>query len=280
MANKRTDLADRVVVVTGGARGIGAAIASALVSRGCKVVIGDLDADLVAAVADDLGPTCQGLQLDVTDASQYTQFLDTVEAEIGPLDILINNAGIMPVGRIEDETEASTDRQLAVNLRAVIHGSREAVRRMKPRGSGHIINVSSSAGKVPVPGAATYTATKWGVVGFSDSLRLELHGTGVEVSCILPGLVRTDLAAGLADNPVFKSLGPDDIAAAVVGVIERPRFEVFVPKSLGFAARTMAIAPKGFNDWLQRALKADDHMLKAAAAPERRFYEDRVADSD
>lgn len=191
--------------------------------------------------------------------------------------ILINNAGIMPLHRIEDESDASTARILAVNLHAVVHAGREAVTRMQPRGSGHIVNVASVAAKIPFPGGATYAATKSGVFGFSEAIRAELHGSGVEVSCVLPGFVRTELAAGLTEVKGFKPISADDVASAVLDVLRRPRFEVFVPRHVGPALRFGTLAGRRFGEWLQHTLKAESPMLDAVDSPERAAYEKRAA---
>src|SRR5436309_12412932 len=141
-------LSNKVVAITGGARGIGHATAHALARRGAHVAIGDLDGELADQVAAELGGDAFGVGVDVTDNAAFAAFLDGVEHRLGPLDVLVNNAGIMSPGRIEDEDEAMTARALAINLRAVIHGTREAVRRMKPRRTGHIVNMSSAGSKV------------------------------------------------------------------------------------------------------------------------------------
>src|SRR5919206_7835 len=161
-------LAGKAAVVTGGGRGIGRAIAQALAREGVVVAIGDLDGQAAQAVARELGGQHIGLALDVTDRPAFTAFLDEVEGRLGPLEILVNNAGIMPVGPLEEEDDASVTRQLEINLHAVIHGTREAMRRMRPRDSGHIVNIASLAGRAAAPGLATYCATKHGVIGLSE----------------------------------------------------------------------------------------------------------------
>ena len=182
MAKQPRSLYGKVAVVTGGGRGIGKAIALALASEGCRVAIGDVDSASAEAAAAELGGDTIGLALDVTDRPGFTAFLDEVERRLGPIDVLVNNAGIMPVGPLDEEDDATAIRLLEINLHAVIHGTKEAMRRMKPRGTGHIVNVASSAGKSGFPNLATYCATKHGVVGLSEAVRVELRGTGVEVS--------------------------------------------------------------------------------------------------
>ena len=274
MALKR-DIRGKVVVITGGARGIGAATAQALVAQGARVVIGDLDEDLARRTAKDLGAVA--MQLDVTDHPGFTAFLDEVEKEIGPIDVLINNAGIMPLGALDEETDATTWREVEINLAAVIHGTREAMRRMKPRGRGHIVNVASIAGKAGVPGAATYSATKHGVIGLSESVHLELRGTGVEVSCVMPTIVRTELAAGVGQTRLTSTVDPSDVANAIVGALQRPRFDVYVPRYLGPVNNVLRLFPRGFGEWVLRRSGSDQLLASAAHSSARTSYEDRVA---
>ena len=152
MAKTPRSLSGKVAVVTGGARGIGQALARALAREGVVVAIGDLDAAAAEAAAAELGNGSIGLALDVTDRPGFTAFLDEVEQRLGPLDILVNNAGIMHVTPLDEEDDASVTRQLEINLHAVIHGTQEAMRRMRPRNTGHIVNVASLAGRAAAPG--------------------------------------------------------------------------------------------------------------------------------
>ncbi|ONI84362.1 short-chain dehydrogenase [Actinosynnema sp. ALI-1.44] len=270
-------LSGKVVVVTGGARGIGAAMVEALVRAGAKVVIGDLDLTTAEATAARLGALA--LQLDVTDPAGFTKFLDEVESRRGPIDVLINNAGIMPLGRFEDEDDVSTMHQLEINLHGVIHGTREAIRRMRPRATGHIVNVASVAGKSGFPGAATYCATKHGVVGLTEAVRLELRGSGVETTLVMPSIVRTELTAGISNDGPVKTVTPEQVAAATVDALRTPRFEVYVPKSVGTLNRIGRLMPRAFGEWMVRTLKGDRVLADAAHSAERAEYESRAAAS-
>src|SRR4051812_47334530 len=140
MAKEPRSLFGRVAVVTGGGRGIGKALALALASEGCRVAIGDVDGEAAETAAAELGGDAVGLRLDVTDRPGFPAFLDDVERKLGPIDVLVNNAGIMPVGPFDEEDDATAIRILEIDLHGVIHGTKEAVRRMKPRGAGHIVN--------------------------------------------------------------------------------------------------------------------------------------------
>src|SRR5438067_5273710 len=195
----------KVIVITGGAQGIGARTAAALAREGARIAIGDLDLVRAEKTATELDNTI-ALPLDVTDLAGFTAFLDEVERRLGPIDVLINNAGIMLLSPFEEEKDAATVRQLEINVHAVMHGMREAIKRMRPRASGHIVNVASMAGKAGFPGAATYCATKHAVVGLSEAVRQELRGSGVEISCVMPAVVRTDLAGGLGEVKMFPQL--------------------------------------------------------------------------
>ena len=277
MARQPRSLSGRVAVVTGGGRGIGKAIAKALVDEGARVAIGDLDGSAAAQAAAELGRDTLGMQLDVTDHAGYTAFLDEVERRLGGIDVLVNNAGIMPVTPLAEEDAASIVRQLEVNLHAVIHGTQEAVRRMVPRRTGHIVNMASIAGRLGFPNLATYSATKHGVVGLSESVRWELRHTGVEISVVMPSVVRTELTAGLASSRV-PPVTAEDVAAEVVRALQFPRFDVFVPRANGPLVQATAVLPRRVREALARALRIDQPLLKADRAA-RAAYEERAAAS-
>jgi NAD(P)-dependent dehydrogenase (short-subunit alcohol dehydrogenase family) len=277
MARTPRDLSGKVIVITGAARGIGAATARALAREGAVLAIGDLDGDLAGAVASELGGKAVGRSLDVTDHAAFAAFLDLVEDELGPLDVLINNAGIMPVADFETEDGASIARQLDINLHAVIIGSQLAVQRMRPRRSGHIVNLASAAGKGGFPGIVTYCATKFGVVGLCDALHHELHGSGVDVSCVMPAIVRTELTDGVKDHWMIKTSTPEQVADGIVAALKKPRLEVFVPRSLGPMNRSMALMPRKGQDWFLRVTKGDRLIADAVHSPERAAYEQRAA---
>jgi NAD(P)-dependent dehydrogenase (short-subunit alcohol dehydrogenase family) len=277
MATEPRSLTGKVVAITGGGRGIGRAIAQALAREGARVAVGDLDRESAEQTAATLGESALGLGLDVTDHAGLIAFLDEVEQRLGPLDVLVNNAGIMPVTPLVDESADSIARQLDLNLKAVIHGTQEAMRRMVPRRTGHIVNVASIAGRSGFPYLATYCATKHGVVGLSEAARVELRDTGVEVSVVMPSIVRTELATGLADSRV-KALEVEDVAREVLSALKRPRFDVFVPRSNGPLVQLTSPLPRRAREAIGRWLKADEALLKTDRSA-RTAYEARAAGS-
>jgi NAD(P)-dependent dehydrogenase (short-subunit alcohol dehydrogenase family) len=278
MAREPRSLTGKVVAITGGGRGIGRAIAQALTREGARVAVGDLDRAAAEKTAADLGDAALGLGVDVTDHAAFTGFLDEVEQRLGSLDVLVNNAGIMPVTPFLDETPDSIARQLELNLHAVIHGTQEAMRRMVPRNSGHIVNLASLAGRTGFPYLATYCATKHGVVGLSEAVRIELRDTAVEVSIVMPGIVRTELATGLAEARGVKSVSPEEVAAEVVSALKYPRFDVFVPRSTGPLIKLGSALPRRAYEAVSRAFKADQALLKTDREA-RAAYEARAAAS-
>ena len=271
-------LTGSVVAVTGGARGIGRATAAALVRKGARAAIGDLDLELARRTAGELGGAAAAFPLNVADRDSFAAFLDRVEAEVGPVDALVNNAGIMPVGRFVEEDDATAVRQVAVNLHGVIFGAKLALPRMLARGRGHVVNVASAAGKLGTPGIATYSATKHAVVGLSEALRGELRGTSVEMSVVIPAIVDTELEAGVKGLRGLPTVAPESVAEAIVGVLEAPRFDVYVPRSLGPLTRLPAVLPRRVSEAIAAAMRVHRVMLDVDAG-ERAGYEARAARS-
>src|SRR6185437_15219586 len=237
----------RVVAITGGARGIGLATAKAFAAEGARVAIGDLDADLAERAAADIHGDVVALPLDVTAPQSFSAFLDEAARVLGPLDIVVNNAGVMLTGEFLGESTTLQDKMIDINLRGVIMGCKLAAERFVPRGGGTIINVASMAGVAGFPGVATYCATKFGVVGLTHALREELRPHNITVSAILPGVVHTELSAGIQLSRAienFVSVEPEDIAAAVVAATRNHRALSYVPRRLQFLLRTALFTPE------------------------------------
>jgi NADP-dependent 3-hydroxy acid dehydrogenase YdfG len=271
-------VAGKVVAITGGARGIGRCTAQALIRRGARVAIGDIHLDLAEKTAAELGGNCVAFQLDVTDRESFGRFLDDAANELGPIDVLINNAGIMPVGPFVEETDETAKTMIDINLHGVIFGTKLALERMLPRGSGHIVNIASQAGKAGLPGGATYCATKHAVVGLSEAVRLENVDTGIEVSCVMPAVVNTELGSGLTDTRGVKKLEPEEVAEAIVEAIETNRFDVWVPRSSAGISVILNLVPRSGREAIARFMKADK-VLAEVDEQERAAYEDRAAKS-
>jgi NADP-dependent 3-hydroxy acid dehydrogenase YdfG len=279
MAKEPRSIAGRVVAITGAARGIGRATATALVREGATVAIGDLDGDLARRTAEELGPRASAFALDVTDRASFGAFLDAVEEQLGPVDVLVNNAGIMALGPFVAEDDATARRMVDINVHGVLHGMKAVLPRLLARGDGHLVNIASAAGKGPYPGGATYCGTKHFVVGVSETARGELRGTGVEVSVVMPVVVDTELASGVGTPRGIPKIKPEDVAEAIVDALKRPRFDVHVPRSIGPMTAASAVLPRRVREFLMRAIGAD-RVLWRVDDPARRAYEVRAARSD
>ncbi|WP_120320014.1 SDR family oxidoreductase [Catellatospora citrea] len=258
------DVAGLTVAVTGAARGIGMAIATRLAGAGANVVLGDRDVPALTRAAAAL-PGSLPVELDVTDQAGMDAFLDRAEEAFGPVDVLVNNAGVMWVGPFAQEPAQAARRQFDVNVHGVRHGFLAAAPRMRARGRGQIVIIASAASRISPPGEATYAATKHAVYGYAAAVRHELRGTGVQVSLVMPAVVETELAAGTSHGGVPR-LRPETVAAAVERVIRRPRFEVFVPGRLDPLTRLLALLPQSGRDLAYRLLVPDQVALGDGAA--------------
>jgi len=281
MAKQPRILAGETAAITGAARGIGRATAEALLRQGMKVAIGDLDLEEARRTASELGASTVALPLDVTDRASFTAFLDGAEEQLGPIDVLVNNAGIMQIGRFIDEDDLTARRMVDINIHGVILGTKLALARMIPRDRGHIINISSQAGKFGSPGGATYSATKHAVVGLTEAVRgeLRLMGAHIDVSYVMPFVVNTELGAGLAEARGMHNLEPAEVADAIVEALQHGVVDVWVPKS---AKRTNALGvllPRRLSEGMARAMKAD-RVLAGADPNTRRDYELRASRSE
>ena len=280
MAKQQRSLAGQVVAITGGARGIGRATAQRFLAQGCKVGIGDLDLAEAQKTAAERGEHCAAYELNVCERESVGAFIDGVEKDLGPIGIYVNNAGIMQVGwNLWEEDDTTTQRMIDININGVSYGAKEILPRMLERRTGHLVNVASSAGKGGFPGGATYCGTKHYVVGLSEALRAELRGSGVEVSCVMPVLVNTELTDGCTDTRGVKKVEPTDVADAIVDAVRNSKFDVFVPKSVGTISWTMNLLPRTGREAVARALKADK-VLADIDMDKRAAYQLRASHSD
>lgn len=236
------NVAGRRALVTGASGGLGQAIARALVAAGASVVLSGRRADVLAALASELGATVA--PADLSDAASVR----ALAAAHLDVDILVANAGLPASGVLDSFTEEQIDRALLVNLRAPIMLAHALAPAMVARGSGHIVVMSSLSGKAPAAGSSIYSATKFGLRGFAGALRAELHGSGVGVSAIFPGFIRD---AGMFEDAGVKlprgtgTKTPEHVARATLRAISRNRGEVDVaPLALKLGATISGIAPE------------------------------------
>jgi len=279
MAKQPRVLAGKVAAITGGARGIGKETARHFVQEGVRVAIGDLDHELAKRTALELGPNVVAFGLNVTERASFKAFLDGAEEQLGPIDVLVNNAGIMQLGAFVEEDDATAHRQIDINVHGVLYGMKEILPRFLARNSGHLVNVASSAGKGGFPGGATYCGTKHFVVGVSEAVRAEVHETPIEVSCVMPVIVNTELASGLQSARGVKNIEPGDVAAEIVRALKYPKFDVFVPRSVQAITTMMSVLPRSGREAISRALKADKVLSERDDAT-RRAYELRASRSE
>jgi NAD(P)-dependent dehydrogenase (short-subunit alcohol dehydrogenase family) len=232
------------VAVTGGAHGIGAAIAEQFARAGARVTIGDLELEAGQALAARLGADALAVGLDVSDRGAFAAFLDAAEEAHGPLAVMVNNAGVDWVGPFHEEPDEVSQRELAVNLLGAILGSRLALQRMLPRRRGHVVNIASGAGRVPLPGTAVYSATKHGVVGLTESLRLEYRASGINFTLVHPAQVETAMIDGQSRPRALPVVTPDDVGRAVLDAVRQNKFEVWVPANQWVSVKLGNLLPR------------------------------------
>lgn len=215
----------QVAVVTGAARGIGARVAEALVREGAAVVLTDVLEEEGRAAADALGDGARFVRHDVTSPEDWQRVVAGAEDELGPVSLLVNNAGVFFPGGVADATEADVRRAFEVNQLSVFLGMNAVVDSMRRAGQGSIVNVSSSAGMVGVPGALAYSASKWAVRGMTKSAALDLGPDGIRVNSVHPGLTDTPIFAGFpaeqlaamtAPLPISRMAQPAEVASLVL----------------------------------------------------------------
>lgn len=275
MSSSTADLSGLSIIVTGGARGIGRATVERFARQGARVALGDLDVDLGKEVASSYDGRVVAARLDVADPDSWTEFLAEVD-HLGPWDVLVNNAGIMPLGSVLDESHQKAKTIIDVNVHGVILGTKAVAPGMAQRRSGHIINVASAVGRVALPHGATYSASKFAVVGFSEATRAELAPMGIEVTMVLPTVVQTELSAGVPAARGVRPVTAEDVAEVVEAAVRKPRAELWVPRwTQGLSKSTLAL-PRVVQTAMTKALKADD-VLASADPAARAAYEQRAA---
>jgi NAD(P)-dependent dehydrogenase (short-subunit alcohol dehydrogenase family) len=268
----------QVVAITGGARGIGLATAAELHKRGARVAIGDIDGDEAIRAGSSLGADVLASTLDVTDRDSFKSFLKLAARELGQIDVLINNAGIMPIGPMLDEPDALARRVMEINVIGVMTGMKLALPAMLERGSGQIVNVASIAGKAPVPGGASYAASKAAIVSLTETARVEFAGKGVRFTCVMPSFTATELILGTKGTRFIANVEPQAVATAIADAITKPKPDVYVPAAVGVIARTQPLIGRRVRDAINRAIGADRTFLDVDQTA-RAAYDARIRGS-
>ena len=228
----RVDLRDRTVIITGASRGIGAAVAEAVAAKGARVGLiarsrGDLDAVLAR-----VGGRGASAVADVADSSALTEAITALEAELGPVDVLVANAGIGAYGPFVDITDDELERVVRVNVLGTMYAIRSVLPGMIARRRGHIVTIGSIAGRIGSPFEAVYSATKFAGVGLTEALAVEVEPYGIGVSVVNPGPVATNFGEARGhpyDRDRPKPVTAEAVAKVVVRAVERDVHEVYVP---------------------------------------------------
>ena len=251
------DLAGKVAIITGGAGGIGKALAEEMAVRGCYLVLADINAELLDETATELRAT--GAQLDaktvdVRDAVQVQALVEGAFQELGRIDYLFNNAGVNLCAELRDTTLDDWNLLIDVNLRGVVHGVHAAYPIMREQGFGHIVNTSSAAGLIPAAAEGAYAATKHAVVGLSLSLRIEAEAFGVKVSVVCPGLVDTPLldttkyvkldSDSIEKIAPEKPIPPRKASRQILRGVDRNRFYIIITATVHALWRLHRYAPR------------------------------------
>jgi short-subunit dehydrogenase len=243
-------------VITGASRGIGRAVAVAAVEHGARVGLVARSGDELAALRDRLGGAAVVAVADLTRPSELEQAFATLDGGLGGVDVLVNNAGIGSWGPFVETPDAELERVLALNLVAAMRLTRLVLPGMIRRRRGHIVNIGSVAGRLGAPFEAVYSASKFGLTGFTEALSVELRPFGIGVSMVNPGPVAT----AFSDAATHRSGGrprpipPARVAAAVISIVEDGGLERVVPRWLRLAHALRTIAPVTYTRGAPRAV--------------------------
>jgi NAD(P)-dependent dehydrogenase (short-subunit alcohol dehydrogenase family) len=234
------DLRDKVVLITGAARGMGKLDALAFAREGCRVVMTDVDLKELEKAALEMageGYDAHPFSLDVSDREACFELVVKVEGEIGPIEVLVNNAGVMECGEFTGMSEHHWRRTMEVNFLGQVWMMQAVLPGMLARRRGHIVNMASQAGVIGGAKMSSYSASKHAVMGVTDSVRLELRGSGVRFSDVIPGFVDTGMASGAEPPFISPWVDPAKVSAAIVNAVKKGHEEICRP---AFAVRLSA----------------------------------------
>ena len=256
------DLRGANAILTGGSRGLGRYIARALAGEGMNIALAARDAERLEATRkeiESLGVRALSVPTDVQRAEDRTRLVETATGELGPIDVLINNAGIEPTSAFVDLAESTIRDTIETNLTAGLLLMRQVLPGMIERKRGHIVNIASMAGKIPIPYDSIYSGTKFALVGISHAVRSELRGSGVGVSVICPGFI-TDAGmyadavdeTGVSAPAIAGTSKPEQVAAAVVRALKHDVAEVIVTPITGRPLAVIAAVVPGIGQTMMR----------------------------
>jgi len=268
------NLRGKLVLITGAGRGIGLATAIELSRAGARIIVVELDAAAAEAGVtsiEERGGKAWSYVMDVSDRSAVDKTISQIEEDCGPLDIVINNAGIMLLGEFMEHEHQQDIRQMEVNFFGVVNVMRSVLPYMEKRGRGHIVNIASLAGKFGVPYSALYSASKHAVIGLTESIRGEYLDSNIHFSYVMPGVVETELFMG-ATKPKWPPMStPQDVAVGVRRAIEKRKVEVFVPRLARFSLYLRLFLPQFAQDKLSRVLNVAE-MFRNVDRAKRQEY--------
>ena len=243
-----SELKGKTVLVTGGASGIGRLMGELALKEGARrLVIWDLNSALLNQTTEDF--RAQGFEIEpcLVDVSNTSQILSTfkeMKSRIGPIDVLINNAAIIVGKSFSEHSHEEIDKTMSINTNALMHLTKEALEGMIAQNSGHIVNIASAAGLVANPKMSVYCGSKWAVIGWSDSLRLELEEAhpGVKVTTVVPYYISTGMFSGV-HSPIIPILKPIPVARAIIKGIKKDRPFVRLPSIINFLPLIKGLLP-------------------------------------
>lgn len=261
-----TDLHGKRVLITGAGHGLGRELAKQFAKSGCEVIVTDRDADRVhetVALLNKDHRLAFGYSMDVTNAASVQDIHDHVHAEHGPIDMLINNAGIVSGGTFENVPLAKHRAIFEVNCLGPVTVTHTFLPELLARPEAHIVNIASASALLALPFAATYAASKWAVLGFSESLLEELRLTGhehVHVTSVCPGYIATGMFSGVKTPFMMPMLTPQSLAERVVRAVQSNREALLTPWQVQLLPLVKALLPRRFQRWIGDKLGVLDSM--------------------